>query len=52
MKPDWTGKIQLVMVIAAVVIAAAVILYGDEIAAWLSKEFMTETHSQLRELLK
>ncbi|MCC8044877.1 MAG: hypothetical protein LIP12_05180 [Clostridiales bacterium] len=52
MKPDWTGRIQLVMIIAAVVIAAAVILYGDEIAAWLSKEFMTETHSQLEQLLR
>ena len=52
MKPEWTGKIQLVMVIAAVIIAVAVILYGDEIAAWLSKEFMKETHSQLRDLLK
>ena len=52
MKPEWTNKVQLVMVIAAVVIAAAVILYGDEISAWISKEFMTETHSQLRELLR
>jgi len=52
MKPDWTGRIQLVMMIAAVVIAAAFILYGDEIAAWVSREFMTETHSQIRELLR
>lgn len=52
MKPDWTGRVQLIMMIAVVVIAAAVILYGDEIAAWLSKEFMTETHSQLRDLLR
>ena len=52
MKPDWTYRIKMVMVIAAVVIAAAVILYGDEIAAWISREFMTETHSQLRELLR
>ena len=52
MKPDWTYRIRLVMVIAAVIIAAAVILFGDEIAAWLSREFMAETHSQLRELLR
>ena len=48
----WVETLRMVFIIAAIVAAVLLIVYGDEIFTWLSQTMFAGTHSQLRELLR
>lgn len=48
----WISTLKTVLIILAVIAVALIITHTDEIGAWIARNLMSETHSNLKQILE